>query len=179
MAETLDRISAVMATTARRWLDLAATVPAEVLERPAAAGEWSAVDCLRHLVQADRHVFPARVRQLLAGDEQLVPIDPSAIPPVPEQTAGELAEAFARMREENLGLLASLRPEDLERRGTSRRLGPVTLRDMLHQWTVHDLEHMIQAERALFQAFLVESGPLRAVYAELDQEAGRTGAPAS
>ena len=166
MAGTVERISAVMATTPRRWLDLAATVSEDVLTRPAAEGEWSVVDCLRHLLQADRHVFPGRIRQFLAGDPQLAPIDPSAIPPITEQTAGELAEAFARAREENLALVASLKPEDLELTGMSRRLGQVTLRDMLLQWAVHDLEHLAQADRALQQAFLVESPPLQAVYAE-------------
>jgi DinB superfamily len=87
VAETVERISALIATTARRWLDLAAAVPDRALERPAATGEWSAVDCLRHLLQAERHVFPGRLEQFLAGSEVLCPVDPSAIPPTPETTA--------------------------------------------------------------------------------------------
>jgi len=170
MSETLDRISSVMATSARRWLELTASVPEDALQRPAAAGEWSAVDCLRHLLTADRHVFPHRVRQFLAGDEELSVVDPSAIPPMAERTAREMAEAFARTREVNLGLLASLGPEDLERTSRSRRFGPVALGMVLRQWAMHDLEHLIQAERALFQGLLVDSGPLRAFYAALDQE---------
>jgi len=170
MSESLESFSSVLGATPRRWVDLTATVPGELLERPAAAGEWSAVDCLRHLLEADRHVFPRRVRQFLAGDEELTVVDPSAIPPVPEGTAREMAEALARVREENLGLLASLRPEDLERTSRSRRFGPVTLGLVLRQWAIHDLEHVIQAERALFQGLLVDSGPLREAYAALDQE---------
>jgi hypothetical protein len=170
MSESLESFSSLLGATPRRWLELTATVPAELLERPAAAGEWSAVDCLRHLLQADRHVFPSRVRQFLAGDEELSVVDPSAIPPMPERTAREMAEALARTREENLGLLASLRPEDLERTSRSRRFGPVPLDLILRQWALHDLEHVIQAERALFQGLLVDSGPLRAFYAALDQE---------
>jgi hypothetical protein len=169
----MDRVSSVLAATARRWLDLTASVTGDLIERPAAAGEWSAVDCLRHLLEAERHVFPGRVRQFLAGVEDLGVANPSAIPPTPERTARELAEAFARVREENVGLIATLRPEDLERTATSRRLGPITLGDLLHQWAVHDLEHLVQAERALLQAFLVESGPVRAAYAHLDLEARR------
>jgi hypothetical protein len=170
MSEFLESFSSVLGATPRRWLELAAAVPAELLGRPAAAGEWSAVDCLRHLLQADRHVFPSRVRQFLAGDEELSVLDPSTIPPLPERTAREMAEALALVREENLGLLASLRPEDLERTSRSRRFGQVPLGLVLRQWTLHDLEHMIQAERAVFQGLLVDSGPLREVYAALDQE---------
>ena len=170
MSESLESFSSVLGASPRRWLDLIATVPGELLERPAVAGEWSAADCLRHLLQADRHVFPARIRQFLAGDEELSVVDPSAIPPMPERTAREMAEAFARTREVNLGLLASLGPEDLERTSRSRRFGPVALGMVLRQWAMHDLEHLIQAERALFQGLLVDSGPLRAFYAALDQE---------
>lgn len=170
MPESLESFSSVLGATPRRWLDLTATVPQELLERPAVAGEWSAVDCLRHLLQADRHIFPSRIGQFLAGDEELSVVDPSAIPPVTERTAREMAEALARVREENLGLLASLRPDDLARTSRSRRFGPVTLGLILRQWTLHDLEHVMQAERALFQGLLVDSGPLRAVYAALDQE---------
>jgi uncharacterized damage-inducible protein DinB len=166
VAETLERISALIATTPRRWLDLAAAVPDEALERPAAAGEWSAVDCLRHLLQAERHVFPVRVEQFLTGSEMLSPVDPSAIPRPPETTARELAEAFARAREENLTTFSSLRPEDLERPATSRRLGRITLRDLMLQWAVHDLDHLAQAERALAEGLLAESPQLEAAYAE-------------
>jgi hypothetical protein len=170
MSESLESFSSVLGATAQRWLDLTATVPGELLERPAVAGEWSAVDCLRHLLQADRNVFASRIRQFLAGDEELSVLDPSAIPPMPEQTAREMAEAFARTREENLGLLAPLRPEDLERTSRSRRFGPLSLGLFLRQWALHDLEHLIQAERALFQGLLVDSGPLRAFYTALDYE---------
>jgi hypothetical protein len=172
MAESMDRISSVMAGTARRWLDLTAAVPDDLLERPAVAGEWSAVDCLRHLLQADRHVFPSRVQQFLAGDEELGRIDPSTIPTIEERTAREMADAFARAREENVRLIGGLRPEDLERTARSLRLGPISLGMLLRQWALHDLEHLVQAERALFQGVLVESGePLRTAYAALDMEA--------
>jgi DinB superfamily len=177
MPESLDRISSVLATSPRRWLDLAASLPEDLLERPAMAGEWSAVDCLRHLLQADRHVFPGRVEQFLAGHEELGVVDPATFPPVEERTAPELAEAFARVREDNLGMLAALSPGDLERTSRSRRFGPITLGDAVHQWALHDLEHLIQAERALLQSFVVQSGSLRALYRALDMEAGTVEAP--
>lgn len=172
MPESIDRVSSVLATSSRRWLDLAATVPEDILVRPATPGEWSAVDCLRHLLQADRHVFPGRVQQFLAGDEELAVPAPASFPPAVEQTARELAEAFARVREENLGMLAALRPGDLERTARSRRLGPITLGDSVHQWALHDLDHLVQAERALLQAFVAGSGTLRSFYRALDLEAG-------
>jgi uncharacterized damage-inducible protein DinB len=172
MPESVDRIVSVLATSPRRWLDLASTVPGDVLERPAMAGEWSVVDCMRHLLQADRHIFPRRIEQFLAGDEDLGVVDPSAFPAIEERTARELAEAFVRVREENLATLAALTSGDIARTSRSRRLGLVTLGDVLCQWALHDLEHLLQGERALLQAFVVQSGSLRPFYRALDMEAG-------
>lgn len=68
----------------------------------------------------------------------------------------------------DVATFSSLRPEDLEREATSRRLGRVTLRDLMLQWAVHDLDHLAQAEHALAQGLLAESPQLEAAYAERD-----------
>src|SRR5215216_1773172 len=102
MNELLPSVRAVLETTAPRWLNLAARLPADLLRRPPAAGEWSAVECLRHLSDAERDVFPVRVRAFLAGDN-LTPYDPVA---QASGRAGEtpvaLAEDFAQLRQESL-----------------------------------------------------------------------------
>jgi hypothetical protein len=56
--ELLTWARAVLTTTPERWLSLIAALPAELLERPPSAGEWSAVGCLHHLVETERLVFP-------------------------------------------------------------------------------------------------------------------------
>ncbi|HKS70135.1 MAG TPA: DinB family protein, partial [Ktedonobacterales bacterium] len=56
---------AVLETTGPRWLRLTQTVPDELLTRIPAPDEWSAVDCLRHLLEVERTVFPVRVRAIL------------------------------------------------------------------------------------------------------------------
>ncbi len=39
--------------------------------------------------------------------------------------------------------------------------GMVTLGEMIHEWAAHDLNHTIQAERAIMQPLIQESGPWR------------------
>jgi hypothetical protein len=43
-------------------------------------------------------------------------------------------------------------------------LGTVTLAQMLHTWAAHDLNHTIQAERALMQPFMLGCGPWRSFF---------------
>ena len=49
MNELYARLSPVLATTPGRWSALAEALPIELFQRIPAPGEWSAIDCLRHL----------------------------------------------------------------------------------------------------------------------------------
>src|SRR4051794_17339488 len=168
MNELLPSVQAVLETTAPCWLTLAAALPTDLLHRSPAPGEWSAVECLHHLCDAERDVFTVRVRAFLAG-QNLTPYDPVA---QASDDAGEtplaLAEGFARLRQESLSLLAQVQPADLNREVIHEEYGPVQLAELLHQWAAHDLVHTVQAERALMQPFVAGSGPWRPGFAAHD-----------
>jgi hypothetical protein len=168
MNQFLPRVRAVLATTAPRWLNLTETLPDDLLRRPAAPGEWSAVECLRHLRDAERDVFLLRTRRFLAGQD-LVPYEPArdGRPDVGE-TPADMAAEFAQLRIETLSLLADLSDRDLERSVRHDEYGPVRLGEMLHYWAAHDLMHTVQAERALMQPFIAGSGPWRSMTRDHD-----------
>lgn len=151
---------AVLETTGPCWLRLTQTVPEELLTRIPAPGEWSAVDCLRHLLDVERSVFPVRVRAILAGQD-FPAFDPAQREaPAPNSTAQQLAEAFAEAREVGLAALAQVREQDLPRTARHSTLGIMTLSETLHAWAAHDLNHTVQAERAMMQPFIGGSGAL-------------------
>jgi hypothetical protein len=168
MSELLPHVQAVLAATAPRWLTLVQTLPPDALYRAPAPDEWSAIGCLQHLRDVEREVFPVRVRAFLAGQE-LDPYDPDT---QGSSEAGEtpvaLAEDFAGLREESLGLLAQLQRSDLDREVIHGEYGRVRLSELLHGWAAHDLMHTVQAERALMQPFIVRSGPWRPTFAAHD-----------
>jgi hypothetical protein len=59
-------------------------------------------------------------------------------------------------------------------------LGTVTLAEFLHEWAAHDLNHTLQAERALMQPFIAGCGPWRGYFADHDLGSaplGRLGRP--
>ena len=159
--------SAVLETTAERWLKLTGSLPDELLTRPAAPGEWSALDCLQHLVDAERLVFPARVRHLLAG-EDFPAFDPDSqgTKPDVDLSPAALAQEFAALRAASLALVATLSVADLERRSRHEELGIVSLSDLIHEWAAHDLMHSVQAERALMQPFIAGCGPWQSYFAD-------------
>jgi hypothetical protein len=72
-----------------------------------------------------------------------------------------LLNEFATLRADNLELLRSwqLTPEDLDRPGLHPSLGPVTLRQLLAAWVVHDLGHIAQVVRVMAKQYTSEVGP--------------------
>ena len=163
MIDVLARVKAVLASTATRWLNMTEVLPVDLLNHPPAAGEWSATACLIHLLDTE-HIFPARVRALLAG--QAIPaFDPDTqgtknTPLSPEQLAIE----FARLRQASLAVLERVAPQDFNRTAEHSELGTVTLGQLLHEWAAHDLNHTMQAEQAIMQPFIHGSGPWRSYF---------------
>lgn len=171
MSELIARTMSVLATGGARWRALAAITP-ELLERPPAAGEWSALDCLGHLVATEHAVFRARVGAILAGRD-FAAWDPDAAGAIATAaTPADLAERFAGLRGESLTTLAGLVEADLERTARHAELGVVTLRELLNEWAAHDTMHTVQAERALMQPFIAGSGPWRPYFADHDVAGG-------
>jgi hypothetical protein len=160
----IQEVREVLTTTPVRWLNLTATVSAAALERSPAPGEWSAAQCLGHLIQTERDIFPRRVRNFLAGQD-IDAFAPAGGDDTPRSLA-EVAAEFARLRAQNLDLIATIGPADLDRTAMHRELGRVTLGELLHTWAAHDLNHTMQAERALMQPFIAGSGAFRVRFEE-------------
>jgi hypothetical protein len=162
-ADTLPQSRAVLSTTAAHWLKLTETLPNDLLTRPPLPGEWSAAECLKHILDTERHVFPVRIRAILAGQD-FVAFHPATDGAAAGQTPAQLAAEFARLRAENLLLLEQVTEDDLTRTARHSELGLVTMAELINEWAAHDLMHTVQAERSLMQPFIIGSGPWRPAY---------------
>jgi len=155
MSDILTDLRAVLVTTPQRWLSLAESFSDERLRRQPSPGEWSALECLLHLIDLDRGVFPQRVRAIIAG--QNFPAyfpDEEGSKLTDDISPLQMAQEFAALRAENLHLLDEITPEDLEKTAVHGELGTVSLSNLLHEWGGHDLMHLVQAEQALMQPFI-------------------------
>lgn len=157
----------VLETTPQRWIRLAEELSTELFQRKPAPKEWSAYDCLRHLVDTERAVFPPRIGYLLRG-EDFPAFNPDEegkkpqgnIPPI------ELAAEFVRLRAGSLALLSNVGEDDLGRTARHQELGMVTLGEMIHEWAGHDLMHTVQGERAILQPFIDGCGPWKRYFSD-------------
>ena len=165
MEKVLESMRALITTTPERWIAMVRTLPVELLETPAAEGEWSAAECLQHIVDTEK-VFQFRIQAFLAGQD-FPGFNPDAEGTKPgAQTPLELTEELVRLRRESLLALEKLSPVDLGRKARHAELGMVTLGEMVHEWAAHDLNHTVQAERALMQPFIRGSGPWKVYFTD-------------
>jgi hypothetical protein len=145
-----DRIADLLAASAT-------TIVAELLAlgdqagwRPE-PGEWSANECVGHLLEAERRGFAGRIRTILAEATGRTPAlegwDPPAVAEArrDDLRAGEeLAAEFDALRSESLELVRGLRQTDLTRAGKHPDVGLLRVDELLGEWVHHDRNHVRQ-----------------------------------
>lgn len=160
----MEWCKSVISTTPARWFSLVQSVPEELLLMPPAPNEWSALECLQHMVDVEQISFPIRIKALMAG-QPFPGFNPADQPPKPAPTI-TLADEFDRLRQHNLILLNEVSPDALDNQALHTEYGMVSMRQFLHHWAGHDLNHLVQAERALMQPFISGCGPWVVNYAD-------------
>jgi hypothetical protein len=122
--------------------------------RPA-PGEWSANECIGHLIEAERRGFAGRIRLIVdaaQGDRPHLPPDLETWDPPEvaaarrdhERDGAELAAEFATLRASGVVLVRSLRPEDMQRFGRHPEVGDLRVDELLGEWVHHDRNHVRQ-----------------------------------
>jgi hypothetical protein len=139
---------------------------------------FSPIDVVGHLILADQTDWVPRIQMILENRNKgprdhrpFEPFDRFAFQPLIEgKSIAELLEDFARVRHESLQSLQALHLEESELSlpGLHPELGPVTLRNLLATWVVHDLGHISQIVKAMSSAYSEAVGPWRAYLSVLN-----------
>lgn len=173
MSDLVGDLIDILRVNGERWRAMALGLDRDLLARPPAPGEWSALQCLGHAADTEAQVFAYRIRAIRDGRPELPSYDPDvqATPVTAGTDPVATAERLIAQRRDSLALLATITDDDLDRGSRHLELGPVTLRELLNEWAAHDLMHIVQAERAVMQPFIPASGPWRFYFADHDVEA--------
>ena len=146
-----DDPAQVQAVTPQRVRSLLADAGDDAGARPM-AGEWSVLECLAHIVDAEI-VAAARYRWILAHDEpELIGYDQDLWVErlhQPVEDGAALLGLFEPLRAADLGLWERTPAERRERVGIHRERGPESYGLLFTMIAGHDRFHLAQAERAL------------------------------
>lgn len=169
MDTLITDLKAVLKTTPERWHHLTQNFSDDLLRRQPLPNEWCALECLLHLIDVEQHVFPSRVKSLLAG-EDFPAYDPitQGTKMTDDMSPTALAKQYNEIRAESLKLIDTLTTDDLDKQATHSELGIVSLRNLLNEWGGHDLMHIVQAERALMQPFIQGCGAWKPYFTDHD-----------
>ena len=169
MTDQILRVGRLLRANGERWVSLVRDLDRGLLTRTPAPHEWSALECLRHAEVMDG-VFAGRLEVILVSGGPFPEVDTSVheggINETPDLSV--LAASHATQRAASLDLIGRVAPADLERTGSHPTLGTVSARVLLNEWVAHDTMHLVQAERALLQAFIPNTGPWRKFFGEYD-----------
>ena len=122
--------------------------------RPA-PGEWSANECVGHLIEAERRGFAGRIQRIVDaahGERPDLPPDLEAWDPPAVAAARrdhlrdpqELVDELLALRAEGIAMVRTLTPGDLSRSGIHPDVGPLRVDGLLGEWVHHDRNHIRQ-----------------------------------
>lgn len=119
--------------------------------RPA-EGEWSIVEIVAHLGDAEERML-ARVRRMLSEDEpQLAAFDQEALAIERDYQAMDLMAAYRRfveLRSEHIDVMTGLDPADWDRTGMHEETGRISIHQITAHMAAHDSIHLAQISRLL------------------------------
>lgn len=148
---TVDSFLPYFESIRERTLRVLRMVPADKLEWHHTPGVFSAGDLARHIAAVERYTFAENVLGR-----------PSRYPGCGIDLGQGLEGVLAfmdRMHRETIEILTPLKPEDLERKGTSPQGVPVTAWKLLRAMIEHEVHH--RGEMYVYLALLgVERPPL-------------------
>ena len=153
LARTPATIRALMGGLPDHWLDTD--------EGP---GTWSPRRVIGHLILGDRSNWMPRLEWILqhGAERAFQPFDQAEVYETGAGIDALLAE-FDSLRAANLARLEAKRlaDADFDRLGLHPALGPVTLRQLLATWVVHDSDHLVQISRVIAKRYAHDVGPWR------------------
>lgn len=141
----------------------------ETARRRPAPGKWSILDVMCHLVDEEREDFRQRVEFTLFRPGEAWPgIDPEGWVEARDYASRDFKEtvaAFEVERTASVAWLRGLESPDWSASWEHPRAGLLRAGDVLSSWGAHDLLHLRQLTRLLYDAGLRVSTPYTADYA--------------
>ncbi|MGQ0537908.1 MAG: DinB family protein [Gemmatimonadaceae bacterium] len=160
----LDSAVAVLQRTPDTLRALLEALPEPWVHGTEGPKTFSAFDVVGHLIDGEETDWMTRSRIILAGGA--VPFERYDRFRHWQRNVGRsltsLLDEFAVLRSANLAEVRSwgeLTQDQLRLPGMHPVLGPVTLRELLAAWVVHDLGHIAQTARVMAKQYRAEVGP--------------------
>jgi len=157
--DCLDQLEAIPAILR----GLICNMSVEDTEWKPAPDRFSVAEVLAHLSHSEGHCYRTRVDRFVSEERpEFEPDDAQMyLELYPNANAKHAFDHFEKQRKANLEYLRTLPRSTGERQASHPEAGEITLQQMLHEWTMHDLGHIRQiAELVRARKHLQAAGKL-------------------
>ena len=166
--------TAILARTPGTLRAMLSGLPSQWTNATEGPETWSPYDIVGHLIHGERTDWIPRARIILEQrtDRRFTPYDRFAqFRESQGKALADLLDEFEKLRRWNLETLTGweLTDTQLALDGEHPEFGPVTLRQLLATWVVHDLGHIAQAARVMAKQYREPIGPWRAYLPIVDR----------
>jgi hypothetical protein len=166
--------TAVLSRTPATLRAMLSGLPSEWTDATEGVETWSPYVIVGHLIHGERTDWIPRAGIILeqGPDRRFTPYDRFAqFHESQGKLLSNLLDEFAELRRVNLDTLTAWRltGAQLALEGVHPEFGPVTLRQLLATWVVHDLGHIAQVARVMAKQYREPIGPWRAYLPIVDR----------
>lgn len=164
----MTEVSAYLHASGRAIDALTSGVAPDVARMAPALGKWSINEVLGHLADEERNDFRARIDYMLKASDSWPPIDPERTvreANFNEQSLHDLRSDFKLERDKSIKWLGGFHDANWDASYEHPKMGSFTAASMLCAWAAHDLLHLRQIERILFEHLKRAGKPDRTDYA--------------
>jgi hypothetical protein len=149
--------------------ELILALPAHAVAYHPGPGKWCIKEVVGHLTEEDKRDFVGRIEMMLdQAEPQLGLNDQDAVAQQRQdcdKDMRELLDEFVAVRQASARFVEQLSTADLERTGVHPKIGLIRVRELLHEWLYHDLNHAKQVEGNTQHLLWNQLGNMKAFYA--------------
>jgi len=165
--------SAALIESLHRFIDVLPPIVRGVSEddarwRPEQGG-WSILEVLTHMADEEVEDFRTRLKSTLEDPSRVwPPIDPEAWSRerrYNENDPGETLTRFIEARRESVAWLRTLESPVFENHYTHPVIGEIRAGDLLASWVAHDLLHLRQITKRIYELAMRDAAPYSGRYA--------------
>jgi hypothetical protein len=134
-----------------------------------APDRFSIAEVLEHLSHVEGHCFRLRLDTAMERDgAEWEPYDPEPLAAAGQYSGRDPEDSFdhwEEQREDNVAFLQGLPAEAVSRYGMHKKLGRITVAELVAEWAFHDLGHIRQiAELIRARKYYPSMGPFQGQY---------------
>lgn len=143
-------------------------LPDRAVARHPGSAKWCIKEVIGHLTEEDKRDFVGRIQAMLDEVEPFLrlndQVEVARLRHDCDKNLLDLLDEFDTIRCSSISFVMKLGVTDLDRGGVHPKIGRIRIRELLHEWIYHDLNHLKQIDANVQDFFWEYLGNMQRFY---------------